>query len=162
MSPPCPMNSAGWRPIGLHPLAEWHSNKIRTSHQTDKDLVGFFVYFRCAKSQTFWGYIHTLCFLLSLLVRLILTCGSLIYSCYQMWCYFPALERPSMDSLTSCGMKEGLVWLELIIWGRGPSSPFILYLRRPGEDQRLCEAPSAACIAPIPASAKAEASVCKW
>lgn len=58
----------------------------------------------------------------------------LLWICYLARCYFPALERPSMDSLTSWGMKEGL---EVLIWGRSPSSPFILYLWRPGEDQRL-------------------------
>lgn len=32
------------------------------------------------------------------------THGLLLWICYLMRCYFPALERPSMDSLTSWGM----------------------------------------------------------
>lgn len=44
--------------------------------------------------------------------------------------HFPALERPSMDSFTSCGMKEGRSS------AARASSPCMLYLWKLGVDQQ--------------------------
>lgn len=83
LSCPC-QTSAGWETTGSYPLAERQSNQTRTSHQIDKDLV--FLYILGVQNLKHSEATFALFFFfpLSLLVRLILTRGSLLYSCYQM------------------------------------------------------------------------------